>query len=127
LKENDNPKTRTKNGGKGKRKGANRNDGERRNLKRKRAKRITNDNQVEEFKVTKGETWEGIFRGKCPKKQVKWMVTFMRPCYHMKRECWDKSCKYSKMHKPVYMVPQEEKNEYLKYMECCRRKSSASK
>jgi hypothetical protein len=88
------------------------------------ARRITNDNQVEEFKMAKGKTWEGAFQGKYSKSQ-KWMGTFMFPCYHTKGECWDKGCKYSKMHFPVSEVPQKEKKEYLDYMRCCRKKSSA--
>ncbi len=76
--------------------------------------------------MAKGETWEGTFQGKCPKSRVKWIGTFMCPCYHTKGECWDKGCKYSKMHVPASEVPQKEKKEYLDYMRCCRKKFSAS-
>ncbi len=77
--------------------------------------------------MAKGKTWEETFQGKCLKGRVKWMGTFMCPCYHTKDECWEEGCKYSKTHVPASEVPQKEKKEYLDYMRCCRKKSSASK
>jgi hypothetical protein len=124
--ENDDPRSRTRNGGKGMRKGgANGNKEEQRNSKNKLAKRITNDNQAKEFKIAKGKTLEG-FQGKYPQSRVKWMRTFMCPCYHMKGECCDEGCKYSMTHIPASEVPQKVKKEYLDCMRCCRNKSSAS-
>jgi hypothetical protein len=79
----------------------------------KLAKRITNDDQVKEFKMAKGKTWQGTFQGQSPESQVKWMGAFMCPCYHMKGECWDEGCKYSKMHVLASEVKQKEKREYL--------------
>ncbi len=66
---NDNPKSGTRNGGKGKRKGGeNGNEEEQRNGEKKLAKRIPNGGQVKEFKMAKGETWEGTFQEKNPQK-----------------------------------------------------------
>jgi hypothetical protein len=77
---NDDPRSVTRNGGKGKHKGgANGNEEEQRSGEKKLAKRIPINNQVKEFKMAKGKTWEGAFQGKCPKSQVKWMGTFMCP------------------------------------------------
>jgi hypothetical protein len=82
---NGKPRSRMRNGGKGKRKrGANGNNKEQQNGKKKLAQRITNNNQVKEFKMAKDKTWEGTFQGKCPESQVKWMGAFMCPCYHTK-------------------------------------------
>ena len=114
------------NGDKGKCKGTNGNKDKRRTGKRKLPKRIAKNNQVEKFKMAEGKTWESTFQGKCHNKQVKWMGTFICPRYHTKGECWDKGCKYSKMHVPVSVVPQNEKKEYLDYMGCWRKKSSVS-
>jgi hypothetical protein len=64
---NNDPRLGTRNGGKEKCKGgADGNDKEQRNGDQKLARRITNDNQVEEFKMAKGKTWEGTFQVKCP-------------------------------------------------------------
>ena len=68
---NNNPRSGMRNGGKGKRKGGtNGNKEEQRNSKKRSARRITNDDQVEDFKMAKGKTWEGTFQGKCPESQV---------------------------------------------------------
>jgi hypothetical protein len=80
---------------------------ERRNAKNKSARRITNNNQVEEFKMTKDKTWEGTFQGNSAKSQVKRIGNFMCPCYHIKGEYWDKCCKYCRMHVPASEVPQK--------------------
>ncbi len=93
----------------------------------KLSKKITNTDQVEEFKMAEGKTWEGTFQGKCPKSRVKWMGSFVCPQFHTKGECWDVGCKYSKMHLPASAVPNNVKKEYLNYMGCCRKKSSNSK
>jgi hypothetical protein len=101
---------------KGKCKGAsNGNKEEQRNSQTKPSK-ITNTNQVEEFKMAEGKTWEGTFQGKCPDKRVKWMGSFVCPQYHTsKGECWAKGYKYRKTHLPASAVPQNVKTEYLGY------------
>jgi hypothetical protein len=66
---------------------------------------ITNTDQIKEFKMAEGETWEGTFQGNCPQKRVKWLGSFVCPRYHTKGECWAKSCKYSKTHLPASAVP----------------------
>jgi len=106
---------------KGKRKGAsNRNKEEQRNSQKKLSK-ITNADQIEEFKMAEGKTWVGTFQGKCPEKRVKWMGSFVCPRYHMKGECWAKGCKYSKTHLPASAVPQNVKTDYP----CCRKAAGA--
>jgi hypothetical protein len=89
-------------------------------------KKITNTNQVEEFKMAEGKTWEGTFQGKCPESRVKWMGLFVCPQFHTKGECWDVGCKYSKTHLLASAVPNNVKKEYLDYMGCCRKMSSNS-
>jgi hypothetical protein len=106
---------------KGKRKGgSNGNEEEPRNNQKKSSK-VFNDDQIEEFKMAEGKTWEEIFQGKCPKKRVKWMGTYVCPRYHTKGECYAKNCKYAKTHLPASAVPQDVKTDYLGYMTCCRR------
>jgi hypothetical protein len=125
--EKNNSKFGARNGGKGKRKGgSNGNKEEQRNSQKKMSKKITNANQVKEFKMAEGETWEGTFQGKCPESRVKWMGLFVCPRFHTKGECWDVGCKYSKTHLPASAVPNNVKKEYLDYMGCCRKKSSNS-
>ena len=72
---------------KGKRKGASNRNGEELRNSQKKSSKITNADQVEEFKMAEGETWEGTFQGKCPEKRVKWMGSFVCPRYHTKEEC----------------------------------------
>jgi hypothetical protein len=101
---------------KGKRKGgSNGNEEEPRNNQKKSSK-VFNDNQIKEFKMAEGETWEETFQGKCPEKRVKWMGTYVCPRYHTKGECYAKNCKYAKTHLPASAVPQDVKNGYLGYM-----------
>jgi len=86
---------------KGKPKGASNGNKEEQRNSQKKSSKITNTDQVEEFKMAEGETWEGTFQGKCHEKRVKWLGSFMCPRYHTKGECWAKGCKYSKMHLPA--------------------------
>ena len=106
---------------KGKRKGgSNRNKEDPKNNQKKSLK-VVNKDQIEEFKIAEGKTWEETFQEKCPKKRVKWMGTYVCPRYHTKGECYAKNCKCAKTHLPASAVPQEVKTNYLGYMACCRR------
>jgi hypothetical protein len=55
------------NNGKGKRKGTKK--------KESSNKKIMNNNQIVEFKMANGETWEKTFQGKCPDSRVEFMGT----------------------------------------------------
>ncbi len=97
---------------KGKRKGgSNGNEEEPRNNQKKKSSKVFNDNQIEEFKMAEGETWEETFQRKCPEKRVKWMGTYVCPRYHTKGECYANNCKYTKMHLPALAVPQDVKTD----------------
>ena len=95
-KENELIGSKKRGGGKRKKEGDNSNNG---NGKHKN-KLIHND-QVPEFAIKDRETWEKTFQGKCTDKQVKWMDTFMCPCYHTKGYCWREGCKNAKSHVPA--------------------------
>jgi len=71
---------------KGKPKGASNGNKEEQRNSQKKSSKITNTDQVEEFKMAEGETWEGTFQGKCHEKRVKWLGSFMCPRYHTKGE-----------------------------------------
>ena len=106
---------------KGKRKGGSNENEEEPKNNQKKPNKIINDDQVEEFKMAEGETWEETFQGKCPEKRVKWMGTYACPRYHTKGECYARGCKYAKTHLPASAVPQEVKTDYLGYIACCRK------
>ena len=106
---------------KGKRKGGSNGNEEEPKNNQKKPNKIINDDQVKEFTMAEGETWEETFQGKCPEKRVKWMGTYVCPRYHTKGECYARGCKYAKTHLPASAVPQEVKTDYLGYMACCRR------
>ena len=110
-KEND-PKK--KNGGK--RKG----DGKDDEGGRKRDNKLVNNDQVPEFKMKEGETWEKTFQGKCIDKRVKLNDVIMCPRYHTKGYCWKEGCKFSKTHIPASEVPSDTKAQYMQFMACCR-------
>jgi hypothetical protein len=117
-KEND-PKKR----GGGKRKG----DGKDDEGGRKRDNRLVNNDQVPEFKMKEGETWEKTFQGKCIDKRVKLDGTIMCPRFHTKGYCWKEGCKFSKTHIPANEVPSETKAQYMQFMACCRASPSIGK
>jgi hypothetical protein len=87
-------------------------------------KKIKNNDKIAEFKMADGKTWEKTFQGKCPDSRVKFMGTYMCPCFHTKGECWSKGCKYKKLHVPTTKIPVDKKQAYIEYMAECRRKSS---
>ncbi len=117
AKENENPINESNGSGSGKGKCK----GEKKESNNKKNK---NDDQVVEFKMANIETWEKTFQGKCPGSRVKFMGTFMCPCFYTKGECWSNRCKYKKLHVPAAKIPDNKKQAYLKYMAECRRKSS---
>ncbi len=94
------------------------------NWKKRAGGRAVNETQLNEFKMAEGETWEKTFQGKCPKKHVKWLDTFMCPCYHTKGICWEASCKYAAMHKPASEIPEDNKGEYKVYLSECRKEAA---
>ncbi len=100
---------------------SNGNKEEQRNSQKYCLRKITNANQVKEFKMAEGKTWEGTFQGKCPKSRVKCMGLFVCPRFHIKGECWDVGCKYSKTHLPASAVPNNVKKEYSDYMDAAGR------
>jgi hypothetical protein len=122
----DNKLTAEKNeGGKGgKHKSNVKDDGKKNDGKKRAGGRAINETQLNEFKMAKGETWEKTFQGKCPKKHVKWLDTFMCPCYHTKGICWEASCKYAAMHKPASEIPEDKKGEYKVYLLECRKEAA---
>lgn len=102
--------------GGGKRKG----DGKDDEGGRKRDNRLVNNDQVPEFKMKEGETWEKTFQGKCIDKRAKLNDVIMCPRFHTKGYCWKEGCKFSKTHIPSSEVPSDAKAQYLRFMECCR-------
>jgi hypothetical protein len=90
-------------------------------------KKIRNKNQVPEFMMNKGKTWEKTFQGKFPESRVKFMGTYMCPQFHTRGDCWSKGCKYKKSHVPSAGIPDNKKQAYITYMAECRRKSSIKK
>jgi hypothetical protein len=110
-KEND-PKKRSG----GKRKG----DGKDDKGGHKQENKLVNNNQVPEFKMKEGETWEKTFQGKCINKRVKLDGVIMCPRFHTKGYCWKEGCKFSKTHIPANEVPSKTKTQYMQFMACCR-------
>ena len=110
-KEND-PNRKT---GKGKRKGEGKDD-----EKNKRGNnKLINADQVPEFMMKEGETWE-TYQGKCPQKRVKFMGTYLCPRYHTRGTCYKEGCKFAKSHVPANEIPEQQRAEYIQYMACCR-------
>ena len=100
----------------GKRKGAEK--------EKSKNKKLKNTDQVEEFKMAEGETWEKTFQGRVPDGRVKFNGTFMCARFHTKGECWEKGCKFQKSHVPVANIPEDKKQAYIEYMAECRKKAA---
>ncbi len=117
AKENKNPSNsiNSSSSGKGKCKGK---------KKESNNKKIKNNDQVTEFKMANGKTWKRNFQGKFLENRVKFIGTFMCPCFHTKGECWSNGCKYKKSHIPADEIQNDKKQAYLEYMAICRRKYS---
>ncbi len=98
-------------------------DGKKNDGQKRAGERAVNETQLDEFKMAKGETWEKTFQGKCPKKCVKWLDTFMCPHYHTKGICWEASCKYAATHKPASEIPEDKRGEYKVYLLECRKEA----
>ncbi len=87
---------------------------------KKKSNKLINSDQLPEFKMKEGKTWEKTFQGKCADNRAKFRRSFMCPRYHMKGVCYKEGCKFSKTHVPGSRIPQDKKKEYLQYMTCCR-------
>jgi hypothetical protein len=91
-------------------------DGKKGNRKKK-TNAIANIDQIFEFKMHEGKSWEKTFQGQCPKKQVKMLGVFMCLCFHTREKCWE-GCKSGKTHLPAREIPKDKKEEYKAYMVC---------
>ena len=102
--------------GKGKRKGNGKED----EGGCKRDNTLVNSDQFPEFKMKDNKTWEKTFQGKCADKRVKFLGTYICPCFHTRGYCWKEGCKFSKTRLPASKIPEEQRREYKQYMACCR-------
>jgi len=80
----------------------------------KRSGTVENKDQVPEFKMKDGETWEN-FQGKCVEHRAKYKDTFMCPRFHTKGFCHVK-CKFSASHIPATDIPDDVKKNYMNYL-----------
>ncbi len=78
---------------------------------KKKSNKLINSDQLPEFKMKEGKTWEKTFQGKCADKRVKFYGLFMCPCYHTKGVCYKEGCKSSKTHVIRSKIPQDKKED----------------
>ena len=110
--------------GKGKRNGEGKDDEKENN---RGANRLVNSDRIPEFKIKENKTWENTFQGKCVDKRVKYLSTYMCPCFHTRGFRYKEGCKFSKTHLPASVIPEEQQVEYKQYMACCRATPSLNK
>jgi hypothetical protein len=79
-----------------------------------------NDEQLKEFKMKDGETWETHFRSQCPKKRPDWNKD-VKMCarWHIKGDCYN-TCPCTISYVPGHKVPPKQKTDFLSFMKECR-------
>jgi hypothetical protein len=96
-------------------KGKRKNGGEGRNKEgKKKFLSVENTNQIAEFKMKEGETWEK-FQGKCINFHIKLGTNIMCPRFHTKGRCHNE-CKFATTHLPANDIPADVREKYCGYL-----------
>jgi hypothetical protein len=94
--------------------------GKRRKKNREAGNTVKHTEQLDEFKLASGESWDKNFRFQCRKyrpdfdKEIK-----MCARWHIKGDCFD-SCPHALSHIPGIPVTSKQKDDFLTFMKKCR-------
>jgi hypothetical protein len=81
---------------------------------------VKNPEQLKEFKMANGESWDKIFRSQCPKECPNFSKDYkMCARWHIKGDCFD-TCPRALSHVPGSRITPKQKEAFLGFMKKCR-------